>query len=435
MAASELIEEEAVRIPVEANVTSSSSPTRTHPQRAGNGNPARHASTPSPPAGDRDGTDGRERGGLCGLRLIESLNSKLKRRCDYEKICAKGERADSLPNEWWKTGVAFLYAFFNLVFTTVVITIVHERVPDKSVSPPLPDKFFDYVDRVPWAFTITETNGLILSHRGAPMFLPDRDALHVSLHHHVHHHAAGAGGTHGLRPQALQRLDGEDMADPPAHFRGRFVSDRFPPHVWGLPVQRPHGHADAVLPLHQRILSPLDVVVPMVLLGPQRLRGHLHPGGSRALQHRRGHRLLRHHQDLLVVPHHGQHSRAARRSKQLPVPGLVEPGLQVPGEERPDDGPGRVPVAAGAAVVLQGAVPDDGRREGRVRTALAPERTLTVEPTRHRSAAAELILLLLNVDRSDLSWVSEDRKDVFNPGKRFWSGRTPPTDLWCFQKL
>ncbi|KAM4714030.1 phosphatidylcholine:ceramide cholinephosphotransferase 2 isoform 2-T2 [Anableps anableps] len=162
MAASELIEEEAVRIPVEANVTSSSSPTRTHPQRAGNGNPARHASTPSPPAGDRDGTDGRERGGLCGLRLIESLNSKLKRRCDYEKICAKGERADSLPNEWWKTGVAFLYAFFNLVFTTVVITIVHERVPDKSVSPPLPDKFFDYVDRVPWAFTITETNGLIL---------------------------------------------------------------------------------------------------------------------------------------------------------------------------------------------------------------------------------------------------------------------------------
>lgn len=157
MAASELIEEEQeVRIPVEAEVTSTNSPTQTRPQRVANGNPSRPASTPSPPAGD-----GKERGGLCSLALIESLNRKLRRRCDYEKI-PKGEPTDSLPNEWWKTGVAFLYAFFNLVFTTVVITVVHERVPDKSVCPPLPDKFFDYVDRVPWAFTITETNGLIL---------------------------------------------------------------------------------------------------------------------------------------------------------------------------------------------------------------------------------------------------------------------------------
>ncbi|XP_035988052.1 phosphatidylcholine:ceramide cholinephosphotransferase 2-like [Fundulus heteroclitus] len=157
MAASELIEEGEVRIPVEANVTSSNSPTQTRPQRVANGNPAR------PPAADEpDGADRSERSGLCSMRLLESLNSKLKRRCDYEKICAKEELTDRLPNEWWKTGVAFLYAFFNLVFTTVVITIVHERVPDKSVSPPLPDKFFDYVDRVPWAFTVTETNGLIL---------------------------------------------------------------------------------------------------------------------------------------------------------------------------------------------------------------------------------------------------------------------------------
>lgn len=162
MAASQLIEKEEVRIPVEANATSSNSPTQIHPQRVANGNPTRHASTPSPPPDDLDGDDGRERGGLCSLKLIESLNNKLKRRCDYEKICAEAPPADSLPSEWWKTGVAFLYAFFNLVFTTVVITVVHERVPDKSVSPPLPDKFFDYVDRVPWAFTITETNGLVL---------------------------------------------------------------------------------------------------------------------------------------------------------------------------------------------------------------------------------------------------------------------------------
>lgn len=79
------------------------------------------------------------------------------------KIPAAAEgRSQPLPQEWWKTAVAFIYATFNLVLTTVVITVVHERVPDRSVSPPLPDKFFDYVDRVSWAFTITEVNGLVL---------------------------------------------------------------------------------------------------------------------------------------------------------------------------------------------------------------------------------------------------------------------------------
>lgn len=95
-------------------------------------------------------------------QLIQSLNLGLRKQCDYIKITVPEERSNRLPKEWWKTGVAFLYAVFNLVFTTVVITIVHERVPDKSVNPPLPDKFFDYVDRVPWAFTVTEVNGLIL---------------------------------------------------------------------------------------------------------------------------------------------------------------------------------------------------------------------------------------------------------------------------------
>ncbi|CAL8241264.1 unnamed protein product [Merluccius merluccius] len=95
-------------------------------------------------------------------RLIGCLHSGLKRHRDYVKIAVPRQRADRLPREWWKTGVAFLYATFNLLFTTVIITFVHERVPDKSVSPPLPDKFFDYMERVPWAFTVTEVNGLLL---------------------------------------------------------------------------------------------------------------------------------------------------------------------------------------------------------------------------------------------------------------------------------
>lgn len=68
----------------------------------------------------------------------------------------------TLPTEWGKTGVAFLYAVVWMVSTTVVISVVHERVPPKEHTPPLPDKFFDVFDRVGWAFSICEINGLLL---------------------------------------------------------------------------------------------------------------------------------------------------------------------------------------------------------------------------------------------------------------------------------
>lgn len=68
----------------------------------------------------------------------------------------------SFPTEWSKTGVAFLYAVCCFVTTSVVISVVHERVPPKEESPPLPDKFFDVFDRVQWAFSICEINGMLL---------------------------------------------------------------------------------------------------------------------------------------------------------------------------------------------------------------------------------------------------------------------------------
>ena len=168
MAASELIRDaDNVRPHVEVNVSTINPEAPPDPPRVANGNPTRHAPSTPPPADDHDGKKQQQEGSrLSNLlkqnQLIQSLSSGLRRHCDYVKITVPEERADRLPKEWWKTGVAFLYALFILVFTTVIITVVHERVPDKSVSPPLPDKFFDYVDRVPWAFTVTEVNGLIL---------------------------------------------------------------------------------------------------------------------------------------------------------------------------------------------------------------------------------------------------------------------------------
>ncbi|XP_036448483.1 phosphatidylcholine:ceramide cholinephosphotransferase 1 [Colossoma macropomum] len=66
------------------------------------------------------------------------------------------------PTEWSKTAVAFIYALCCFVTTSVVISVVHERVPSKEESPPLPDKFFDLFDRVQWAFSICEINGMLL---------------------------------------------------------------------------------------------------------------------------------------------------------------------------------------------------------------------------------------------------------------------------------
>ncbi|XP_023189195.1 phosphatidylcholine:ceramide cholinephosphotransferase 2 [Xiphophorus maculatus] len=97
-----------------------------------------------------------------GEEAKRSFRKGIVRHKDYVKISLPESKVNHLPTEWWKTVIAFFYAAFNLVLTTVVITVVHERVPPKESSPPLPDKFFDYIDRVKWAFTVTEINGMVL---------------------------------------------------------------------------------------------------------------------------------------------------------------------------------------------------------------------------------------------------------------------------------
>ncbi|XP_072315288.1 phosphatidylcholine:ceramide cholinephosphotransferase 2-like [Eucyclogobius newberryi] len=158
MAAQDLIQDDGdVCIHVEANVTTADPPSLS-PGGLPNGTADANANTV------KTGENDKEESKICCFlkekRLVQTLSNRLQQQCNYVKIAE--DHGKSLPTEWWKTGVAFLYAVFNLFFTTVVITVVHERVPDKSLNPPLPDKFFDYIDRVPWAFTVTEVNGLIL---------------------------------------------------------------------------------------------------------------------------------------------------------------------------------------------------------------------------------------------------------------------------------
>uniref|UniRef100_M3XKC2 Sphingomyelin synthase 2a n=1 Tax=Latimeria chalumnae TaxID=7897 RepID=M3XKC2_LATCH len=84
-----------------------------------------------------------------------------KKHQEYVQIPVP-DPSNKFPMEWWKTAVAFVYALFNLILTTIMITVVHERVPSKELNPPLPDKFFDYISRVEWAFTVCEVCGMIL---------------------------------------------------------------------------------------------------------------------------------------------------------------------------------------------------------------------------------------------------------------------------------
>ncbi|XP_053189178.1 sphingomyelin synthase-related protein 1-like [Scomber japonicus] len=70
--------------------------------------------------------------------------------------------AGRLDPEVWKTVISSIYVLFVFGFTSFVMVIVHERVPDMRTYPPLPDIFLDSVPRIPWAFAMAEACGLIL---------------------------------------------------------------------------------------------------------------------------------------------------------------------------------------------------------------------------------------------------------------------------------
>ncbi|MBN3312179.1 SAMD8 protein, partial [Atractosteus spatula] len=67
-----------------------------------------------------------------------------------------------LDPEYWKTILSCVYVIFVFGFTSFVMVIVHERVPDMRTYPPLPDIFLDSVPRIPWAFAMAEACGVVL---------------------------------------------------------------------------------------------------------------------------------------------------------------------------------------------------------------------------------------------------------------------------------
>ena len=60
------------------------------------------------------------------------------------------------------TGIAVMYGLFVSWLTAVVMTIVHDRVPDMNKYPLLPDIILDNMPHVPWAFEMAEMAGMTL---------------------------------------------------------------------------------------------------------------------------------------------------------------------------------------------------------------------------------------------------------------------------------
>jgi sphingomyelin synthase-related protein 1 len=78
-----------------------------------------------------------------------SLNFKIQ---DLEK----------LKNEKLKTFLSIIYCFCTCLWTSFVLTIVHNRVPDMNKYPPLPDIILDNVPLINWAFYATEIIAIFL---------------------------------------------------------------------------------------------------------------------------------------------------------------------------------------------------------------------------------------------------------------------------------
>jgi len=67
-----------------------------------------------------------------------------------------------LEPEIWKTAISFSYFVAVTILTSLVMVVVHDRVPDMKKYPPLPDIFLDNVPLIPWAFDMCEVTGCIL---------------------------------------------------------------------------------------------------------------------------------------------------------------------------------------------------------------------------------------------------------------------------------
>ncbi|KAF8771179.1 Phosphatidylcholine:ceramide like protein [Argiope bruennichi] len=99
---------------------------------------------------------------------VDSLHNGLSRRekngeahsspdCSVKINLPPPEREEPrFPPEKFKTFLGFVFLSCNMAWTLTVLAIVHERMPDRATTRPLPDIFFDIFPPVDWALDVSE---------------------------------------------------------------------------------------------------------------------------------------------------------------------------------------------------------------------------------------------------------------------------------------
>lgn len=54
------------------------------------------------------------------------------------------------PKEKRKTFLAFLAMVFGFIINDIAIVLTHQKIPDKSLHPPLPDLALDNITKIRW---------------------------------------------------------------------------------------------------------------------------------------------------------------------------------------------------------------------------------------------------------------------------------------------
>ncbi|XP_039746462.1 phosphatidylcholine:ceramide cholinephosphotransferase 2-like isoform X2 [Pararge aegeria] len=78
------------------------------------------------------------------------------RHADFAVEIPPGAREERYPKEVWKTILAFAFLFLCVCINMLSLSLVHERLPDRNSTAPLPDAVLDLVAPRDWALAVSE---------------------------------------------------------------------------------------------------------------------------------------------------------------------------------------------------------------------------------------------------------------------------------------
>ncbi|CAF1234117.1 unnamed protein product [Rotaria magnacalcarata] len=91
---------------------------------------------------------------LSPTHLLESNVHNINRSCQVHS--EQKPNVNKSQDENQKLLVSFIYALISGIWTSFIMIVVHNRVPNVQKYPPLPDLFLDNIPHISWAFAVSE---------------------------------------------------------------------------------------------------------------------------------------------------------------------------------------------------------------------------------------------------------------------------------------